>query len=185
MSSLSFYAANEDFVPIIEFVLKAGFTVYEQSSRDRGLRTYKTVDEVYEDYSRVTVNRVLYLTLYHPSMGGQVGIERTELNPGLEHTFRYDVEVWGLMQLHCGTVHDECIEPSYTAHNTKKRAQLWADTITRLGGYEDWDWMQTEKLSRALRYHIRKLAVSKHGSRPILPRAARLHTKSKFKMLEI
>jgi hypothetical protein len=99
-------------------------------------------------------------------MGGQVTIKRGELNPVMEHTFRYDVE------------------HSYTAHNTEKRALSWQSGYPRLGNYSDWDWKQTEKLSRALRYHIKKLSISKHEARPILPRAASLHADGKFKLRE-
>lgn len=90
-----------------------------------------------------------------------------------EHSFRYRVSGWGLIQLYLGGMNEneKTLIHSYTNHNSEKRAIKWQETSPEMGRADKWDWQEVNKVSRNLNSYIRKLSVSKIGSRPILENA--------------
>lgn len=89
--------------------------------------------------------------------------------------FRYECEGWGLIQLdYGGPVRGQELRWTHTNHNTAARAAVWAATIPRLGEPAAWDWAAITKGSSRLNRRIRRMAVGKIGSHPVLPHAHRL-----------
>src|SRR5206468_9629742 len=101
---------------------------------------------------------------------------RVDLLPGVlaDATFRYCYEGWGLIQLYYGgPVGTQELRWSHTNHNTQKRTSAWAATTRRLGDPSEWNWAAVTSASGRLNRAVRRMAVSKIGSHPVLPHAAR------------
>src|SRR5262249_7140605 len=106
---------------------------------------------------------------------------RIEFLPGVAAgaTFRYTCEGWGLVQLlYGGLFGPHELRRSHTNHSTQKRAATLAATIPPLatipglGSPFAWDWPMVTSASGKLTRAIRRLAVDKVSSRPVLPHAA-------------
>ena len=67
---------------------------------------------------------------------------------------------------------------SHTNHNSEKRAVKWQKTYPEMGKAEEWNWQEVNKVSRQLNSHIRKRAVSKIGTRPVLENANNIITQN-------
>jgi hypothetical protein len=164
---LSFYAVDEDWSAIVEAVFGLGlFRVFEANSApDCELREFHAPEEA--------VSRRLMLFVI--GEGPEPLARRIEFLPGLagDATFRHTCEGWGLIQLDFGGPFgpDE-LRWSHTNHNTQKRAAAWAEVITRLGDPAAWNWPAVTSASGKLNRVIRRMAVGKIGSHPVLPRAA-------------
>jgi hypothetical protein len=89
-------------------------------------------------------------------------------------TSREAVTGWGLIQLYLGGLSQRGLVHSHTNHNSEARARKWSDTIGNLGAVDAWDWKAVTSASRRLNARIRRHAVSKVGSRPVLEGAFRL-----------
>src|SRR2546426_11648858 len=88
-------------------------------------------------------------------------------------TFRWTIEGWGLITMQLGGSSLVGLVASHTNHNSAERARKWEQTLNRtLGSVSAWDWPEVSRVSRRLNRQIRKLAVSKVGSRVVLPDAA-------------
>jgi hypothetical protein len=169
--SLSFYAVGDDHRAVLTAAFDSGaFRVFEAYSEpDRPLREFDTVDVVPDLPSG------RFLMLYAVGSGPEPVVRRIDLRPGAldDATYRYSCEGWGLIQLHLGGVFGgRELRWSRTAHNTEKRAAAWAAASPRLGDPALWDWASVTKLSGRLNRVIRRMAVTKLGARPVLPRAA-------------
>jgi hypothetical protein len=170
--NLDFYAAGDDKTAVLSAVFELGlFRVLEACSEpDRTLREFHAATEV----PRGPGGRLL--ELYVPGSGPEPVDTRIDLKPGAlgDATFRYRCDGWGLIQLHFGVFSNQQLAWSHTNHNTEKRASAWARTVQRLGDPAEWDWAAVTSASGRLNRVIRRMAVSKIGSHPVLPQAAQV-----------
>ena len=172
MPNLDFYAAGDDWSAVVETGFDLGwFRVFESDSElDRELREFHTATEVPDN------RQGRHLALFVIGSGPDPVERRIDLLPGVhpDATFRYCCEGWGLIQLdHGGATGTQELRWSHTNHNTEKRASAWSATLSRLGDPADWDWAAVTSASGRLNRAIRRMAVSKIGSHPVLPHAAR------------
>ncbi|WP_326557307.1 hypothetical protein [Micromonospora sp. NBC_01796] len=171
MPNLDFYAVADDWLAVLEAVFGLGlFRVLESDSApDRELREFQTAAEVLES------PRGRSLALFVVEAGPEPMAKRIEFLPGVagDATFRYTCEGWGLVQLYYyGPLGTRQLRWSHTNHNTQKRAAAWARTTSRLGDPAAWNWPAVTSASNKLNRIIRRMAVSKIGSHPVLPHAA-------------
>jgi hypothetical protein len=181
MPNLDFYAAGEDYEPIVNFVLtEERFRVFESYSRpDQALVEIKSFEHFREHFSLELNGRntLILLQLFAAGGSGEPLFRRIELKQGAmgNAKFRFACEGWGLIQLQFALPKQQMLRPSHTNHNSEKRAIAWAGTFQdRLGSPTKWAWKEIERASRQLNTFIRKLSVEKVGSRPVLPNALQL-----------
>lgn len=172
MPNLDFYAADDDWSAVLDAVFDSGmFRIFESDSEpDRELREFHAASEVPDGPEG------RHLSLFVIGSGPGPMVKRVDLVPGVlaGATFRYCCEGWGLVQLYYGgAVGTEELRWSHTNHNTEKRALAWVTTLQRLGDPSAWDWAAITSASSRLNRVIRRMAVSKIGSHPVLPHAAR------------
>ena len=181
MSNCDFYAARDDMLSVLEFICADGdFRIFEHSSEfGQELREFTSPQEIADTFDLGTCpgkhRFSALLSLYVPIASDAFNVRKIDLNPDScdGHTFRYEPNGWGLIQLYFGGVSERGLHHSHTNHNSEKRAKKWETTYAdELGSVDAWDWKTLSKVSGRLRYHIRnRLAVEKHGSRPVLPSA--------------
>lgn len=117
------------------------------------------------------------MQLYTPAMGGTVRARRIALTPNAipGASYRFVSQGWGLIQVYFGELRDKTLKNSHTNHNSETRATTWAPTYAdEQDRVDDWNWSEVERISGRFNRQIRKLAVSKHGSRPVLRQAHEL-----------
>lgn len=169
--NLDFYAVDDDWSAVLETVFDLGmFRVFESNSElDRELREFHAPAEIPGGHQGRS------LALFAIGSGPGPIAKRIDFLPGVhpDATFRYCCEGWGLIQLHHGApVGAQELRWSHTNHNTEKRAAAWTATLPRLGDPAEWNWATVTSASGRLNRAIRRMAVSKIGSHPVLPRAA-------------
>jgi hypothetical protein len=169
--NLDFYAADNDWSTVLQIMFSLDvFRVFEAYSvPERELREFHGADEIPD------VRQVRDLALFVADSGPNPIARRIDLVPGAPEnaTFRYTCEGWGLIQLCRGeSVGEQELRWSHTNHNTEKRATSWAGTLERLGDPHDWDWAAVTRASGQLNRAVGRMAVSKIGGHPVLPRAA-------------
>lgn len=180
MPNLDFYAVGADFNAVLNYVFKeCGCRVFENYSRlGEEIAEFKSTTEVAARYP-IGICRgssaSVFLQLVPQSAADLFAIRRVALSPDVNegHTFRYAVAGWGLIQLYLGGEGPHGLVASHTNHNTEARARKWQGVHQELGSVEAWDWREVTLVSSGFNRFIRtKLAVSKTGSRPVLPNAA-------------
>ncbi len=181
MPNLDFYAADEDYDPIVSFVLsEPRFRLFESYSRpDQELVEIKSREHFRAHFSPELNGKgtSILLQLFTVGGGGEPLLRRIELKPGAlgNAKFRFACEGWGLIQLCFELPKQKVLRPSHTNHNSEKRALAWVGTYEdQLGSPTRWDWKEVERASRQLNTFIRRLSVEKVGSRLVLPTALRL-----------
>jgi hypothetical protein len=129
------------------------------------LREFYATDELLRAYPTHGL-----FQLHSPEMGAPWKARRVDFTAG---GFRYDCEGWGLIQLYLESAAKESsLSSCHTNHNSATRAANWEPTVgDRLGAAARWDFSATTRMSSRLNRFIKKLAVAKRGSRPILPQA--------------
>ena len=172
MPNLDFYATGDDWPAVLEAVFDLGlFRVFESYSEpDRELREFHAATDVPDGPSG------RHVALFVIGAGPDPIARRIDLLPGAlaDATVRYCCEGWGLIQLdYGGPIEAQELRWSHTNHNTQKRASAWSATLQRLGDPAEWNWAAVTRASGRLNRAIRRMAVSKIGSRPVLPHAAR------------
>ena len=176
MPNCDFYAAGSDFSDVLEFVFtRSGCQVFETYSPvGQELAEFTGFEQIAGRYplgiTRHTAPSVL-LALVPPSARRLVTKRRIDLESG---EMRYTLEGWGIIHLHLGGVGPKGLVHSHTNHNSEKRARAWAATAPHLAPVAAWDWKEVASASSRLNANIRRLAVSKIGSRPVLPQAAKI-----------
>ena len=181
MPNCDFYATREDHAELLDGLFAEGSCeVYELAS-DFGqpLQRFRSTAEVLAQFDRRHPGgrqwREVYLQLYVLGAGPPFVPRRVALDPKAcdGATFRYDAEGWGLVQLYLSTTagRDKRLENSHTNHNTLKRAEAWAGTVTDQGAVEDWDFARITAFSSRLNRQIRARGVAKAGGRVVLPGA--------------
>ncbi len=184
MPNCDFYATREDHAGLLDWLFAEGGCEVHQLASDfeRPLQRFRSSAEVLAQFERRYPNgrpwRQLHLQLYLPGAGPPFVPRRVTLNPAAcdGATYRYSAEGWGLVQLYLATASgdDTRLENSHTNHNSLKRAQTWADTVTDQGGVEAWDFAKITAFSSRLNRQIRARGVAKIGSRAVLPGALAL-----------
>ncbi|MBB5827445.1 hypothetical protein [Micromonospora carbonacea] len=171
--NLDFYAADADWLAVVEAVFELGlFRVFESDSEPGcELREFRAAAEA------AAAPRARHLELFVVGSGPEPTVSRIDLlaeAPG-DPTFRHCCEGWGLVQLHYGGPFGaQELRWSHTNHNSEKRAAAWAATVPRLGDPAAWDWPAVSRASGRLNRVIRRMAVSRIGAHPVLPHAGRL-----------
>ncbi|AUI58327.1 hypothetical protein B1H26_33205 [Amycolatopsis sp. BJA-103] len=172
MPNLDFYAVGDDWAAVLETVFDLGlFRVFESDSEPgRELSEFHAAAEVPGGRAGRS------LALFAIGSGPGPLAKRIEFLPGVhpDATFRYCCEGWGLIQLHHGWVSGtQQLRWSHTNHNSEKRAAAWSTTLQRLGDPAEWNWATVTSASGRLNRAIRRMTVTKIGSHPVLPNAAR------------
>jgi hypothetical protein len=165
MANLDFYAAGDDLRELVAYIFsETDIVVYESASEyDREVRQFRSVAEL-EAVFQLGAYRAGYLQLWSPSVMAHPVIRRVELNRVPGHTFRYDVEGVGLIQLYLDGIRDGVVYHTHYGHwneaGARARSTLPADAC---------DWRALVKLSGRIQRHIRRRrAVAKLYSLPIL-----------------
>lgn len=180
MPNIDFFATGADFIPILNYVFAESrcrvFESYSPPGQD--IAEFSSIDSIESRYAigvcAGTAPSVL-LELVPPESMGLCHIRRINLDPARcgGQTFRYVISGWGLIQLYLGGVGPHGLVNSHSNHFTAARARYWEPVDGgKRGAVESWDWRKTTRVSSALNRFIRKLALYKLGSRPVLPNAA-------------
>ncbi|GAB3960112.1 hypothetical protein [Micromonospora vulcania] len=171
---MDFYAAEDDWPAVLRTVFDLGlFRVFESDSRpDSELREFRTIDEV------APGRHGRHLMLLVVGAGPEPVVRRIDFAPGIsDATHRYECRGWGLIQLDYGGLFGaQELRWTHTNHNSEKRALTWAPTLPELGDPAAWDWPAVTSASSKLNRAIRRMAVNKIGSHPVLPHAAQVMT---------
>lgn len=173
MPNCDFYALAPDCEDVLRFVFQQpGWVLFELASEpDRPVRRFHSFEAFTRSFS--LCEKSLHFQLYAPEMRGSVVERRIDFKPGAVPgaTHRFATEGWGLIQLYFGVKGDRGLTASHTNHNSETRAGTWSSTIGDLGDPEAWDWLAVTRVSGRLCRYIRKRAVTKAWSRPVLPAA--------------
>jgi hypothetical protein len=182
MPNCNFYATPKDHEVLLHWLFEeATCRVFELASDfEQPLKEFRSTDEVISQFERTHSTGVnwhqIYLQLYVLGAAPPFVPKRISLNPEACNgaTFRYGAEGWGLVQLYLGAESKHGIEMSHTNHNSQKRAEVWASTITNMQEPSLWDFKKVTAFSSRLNRQIKKLSVAKVGSCLILPNAFKL-----------
>lgn len=181
MPNCDFYATPDDHASLLTWLFAEGTCeVYESYSEfERPLRRFSSPDEVLALFERRHPStdektRSVHLQLYVLGAGPRFSPCRVSLNP--EHcdgaTFRYRAEGWGLVQLYLESLWRGRLENSHTNHFSQKAAGAWTPVVPEASSEPNaWDFKRIHSFSSRLNREIRKRAVGKIGSRPVLPGA--------------
>jgi hypothetical protein len=176
MPSITFYAAGTDLHRILNYVFdRSGCRVFENYSPfGEGIAEFKSVDELSARYSLGECQGGApgaLLALVTKGASDLFEIQRIALRPEFceGHTFRYTIAGWGLIHLHLGGTGPHGLVSSNSNHFTAAGARQWVHTHSTLEPVEAWNWAEVASVSSALNRFIRKLAVFKIASRPVLP----------------
>jgi hypothetical protein len=169
--NLDFYAADDDWAAVVGtvFDLELFRVLQSDSIPGQDLREFHSAAEVREAGES-------HLMLFVVGAGPEPVARRIDLAPGVSDAgFRYTCEAWGLIQLcYGGFWKGSELRWTHTNHNSEKRATTWAQTMPEVGDPADWDWKAVTSASGKLNRAIRRMAVGKIGSHPVLEAAARL-----------
>jgi hypothetical protein len=176
MPNLDFYAAGSDRDAVVDLIFsQPGCRIFESYSRpSQDIVEFTSPDHLRAALRSEPVVGQDLMQIAPPQAPFQ--IRRFALRPELchGHTFRHTIEGWGLIQFHLGGTGPDGVIGSHTNHNSVARARAWEPTYPDWPGVEQWDWKSVAFVSSRLNRMIRKLAVAKIGSRPVLPSAAAL-----------
>ena len=168
MPRLGFYAAADDFLPVLEIAFEECRAFEDYSVPDEPLRSYWHPVQVRDAFQRQ--GDVFGLAFYSPAMKGPFTIERFHLAPETGNSWRERVGGWGLIHLDLKGLRDGRLPPSVTNHFSEKGARARA-LLSELPSIDAWDFREVARISRRINRRIASLAVGKSGSQPILPGA--------------
>jgi hypothetical protein len=175
MPNCDFYAMRDDHAKVLRFILEeTECQVFEKNSAPWAeIRQFHKVDQILNTFDEGLGLHKVLLNIYSPTMLGEFKFRRISLDQRKfgEGSFRYEAHGWGAIQLYLGGIHKDRLHSSHTNHNSEKRAIAWANTIHDLGPPEKWNWGEVTRISSRINRFIRKIAIEKQGSRPILPAA--------------
>jgi hypothetical protein len=171
MPNCDFYAMDQDVVQIVHFVFsQPGWVLYELSSRPQHeLRCFSDTEQLLQAFDLRT--KTEHFQLYAPEMQGRVYQKRIDVDePEPGNAFWHESRGWGLIQLYFVAVRDGRLRASHTNHNSERRARAWQPTYAEEpDSVDDWDWRAVHSTSGRLNRFIRGRAVSKSGTRAVLP----------------
>jgi hypothetical protein len=180
MPNCDFYATPEDHLGLLQWLFaEETCRVYELASVfGEPLRCFNSAEEVAtaSGWSARKQGTAALLQLYVLGAGPPFRARRIRLDPAAcgGATFRYEADGWGLVQLYLEVPRRDQLRNSHTNHNSQTRAQTWAHTVSQLGDPAQWDFARITSFSSRLNREIRKRAVARIGSRPVLPGALKL-----------
>jgi len=174
MPNLAFYAADTDLASVLEFAMaKAECEAFASYSvPGQPLTGFSSPAEVL-DVLHDAPAKSLGLMLYSPRMRGRFRTRRFELKArGSEpRSWRETIEGWGLIQLQLHDMFRDTLAPCHTNHNSEARARKWESTYPDWPPLAEWDFREVTSISRKINTHVHSLAVARHGSCPVLPKA--------------
>jgi hypothetical protein len=176
MPNCDFYAVDQDFAPILDFLFaQPGWVLVESASRhDQPVRRFHSTAEVFEAFD--LDHETAHLMLYAPETGGSIREHQVVFKPGAVRGAigRTDSGGWGLVEMYLAPGSAARVGRSHTNCNSKSRALPFEAAYgDRLGAVDDWDMDEVKRVSERLNRQIRRLGVRKEGSRPVLPSAAK------------
>jgi hypothetical protein len=182
MAQMDFYALREDIRSLFHFIFEeTDLEVFEMNSElDAALRHFRSFHDLDRAF-HLGVDKFgnaseTHLALWSPSVSAKPEPTLVNLDPRMEHHFRYTLEesATGLIVLHLGGDHEGMITESCCFH--------WNEAGARCKGAKDVDsirWSRLARISGKIQRHVRgKMAVAKvRGlARVVLPQAfASLH----------
>jgi hypothetical protein len=176
MPNCDFFATGDDHAKVLAFVFdELPVRVFESfSETGHDIREFRKPSEILDEPSLWSEANTALLELWPTAASSNV--VRSRINLGTlgygEGPFRFRLEGWGLIQLHLGTRDGARILSSHTNHNSEARALRSKTTgQPQLGHPNAWNWVEVARVSNKLNRHLRKEAVSKLGSRLVLPEA--------------
>jgi hypothetical protein len=178
MPNCDFYGLETDLAAVLEFVFqRSGCRIFESYSEyGNELREFSSVAHLQHHHVLGHCHGnapSILLSLLAGSAGKLVRDQIPRQLVREDEPKRFAAGGWGLIQLQLGGESPHGIIPSHTNHNSEKRAISWEQQYSDLwGSPSDWDWKLVESTSRRINTFIRKMAVGKNGSRPVLPSAA-------------
>jgi hypothetical protein len=177
MPNLDFYAVGPDLDAAVDVIFaQPGCRVFESYSEfGRDIVEFTSVTQLRAALSSEAfqgTGQQLLLQIALP--GAPFNIERISIDPKAcgGHRFRYCVEGWGLIQFYLGGLTIHGMVNSHTNHNSLARAKAWEPVIAGPQPVDQWNWKSVGGVSSRINRMIRKLAVGKLDSRPVLPAAA-------------
>lgn len=182
MPNCDFYAALEDHEQLLDWLFREGSCeiLESYSELEKPLTQFGSTGEVLKVFERryATGRQVdsVGLALYVIGSGPRPIIRRIALNPSScdGATFRFVAEGWGLIGLSLQSVSEIGLRCSNTNHNSRLRAEKWAQVSDLLGNPDVWDFAKVTSCSARINREIRKRAVDKIGGRVVLPGARSL-----------
>jgi hypothetical protein len=178
MPNCDFYGLESDLASVLEFVFcETGCRVFESySAYGRELLEFRSVADLRQRYvlGHCQGNAPSILLSLLPESAGELVRDQIPSHvvsaaaPG-----RFAAGGWGLIQLQLGGESPHGIVKSHTNHNSEKRAAAWEHQYgDAWGSPASWDWSLVASSSRRINDFVRKMAITKDGSRPVLPAAA-------------
>jgi len=183
MPNCDFYATLADHEPLLEWLFAENTcAVYELSSiGENPLRRFASAAEVLHEFERTYTTglpwHTVHLQLHANNSGPTPEPRRININPDAQarcgFRYRYAMEGWGLVQLYLSIPttrnNKRYLANSHTNHNSQKRAERWATNTDIMPDVPDaWDFKKVASFSSRLNREIRKRAVAKINSRPVL-----------------
>jgi len=185
MPNCDFYATLKDHEEILNILFEeSGCEIYETASDyEKPLKQFFNTSEILSEFNRTYPNgnkwSSVELHIYVLDCGFKFTTDKIKLNPeacdGFE--YRYSAKGLGLIQLYLEIPSNKGLRNSHTNHNTKKRALNWARTPEEIVDIELCDYKKITQFSSKLNRLIRKNALGKISSRPVLPGALEVWNK--------
>lgn len=187
--NFDFYSDRADALKILEFIFDdldmVLFDLYSDYGQE--INSYKSIADVSERLSKDASHSYSHFQVWAPRHRGSARFERIDLDPHRceGHTFRYRTHGFGLIQLYFSYPQKTGLNPSHIGHFDERGAFARQHSYP-LDEVTGWDWVEIQRSSRKLRYHIRKrLAVAKVSDtdlRDILPGALERFQQGLFRL---
>jgi hypothetical protein len=179
MPHCAFYAGGDDYRLIVDFVLtKTSCRIFEgRSLQNAPLLEFRSFAAL-EVLRRARGARAWpgSLSLWPIAANGAVRIRGEQYAANEKHpAWRFEqLEGWGVVQLMLTSPRKGCLSPSWTNHNSDRRASNWAATYPDMPGPDAWDFKAVNRESSRINRFIKKLSVGRRGTRFVLPGAQQL-----------
>ncbi|MBS1522362.1 MAG: hypothetical protein JST50_15285 [Bacteroidetes bacterium] len=171
-----FLLTKSDKVEILKFIFaETDLRIFDLSSEyGQKVSEYNSLEEITNKFDLVNGDKfACTFHLWSSLFDGEVIFNRVDLNPKScnGHTFRYDTNGWGLIQLFFGGLRNNLLYNSHIGHFNKAGAFAREGIPKFMGRADQWNWKEIEKASRKLKSQIQKLSITKIGAFDILPGA--------------
>ena len=167
-----FYANQEDFREVLEFIFKkTDLRVFDSYSE------YGQEMKEYFNAGEIDISNRLGLAFWKKEFSQNFNIEKIDLDPkrckGFTH--RYKITGWGVIFLDGNNVEGNILRNSRFGVNTLKRALLWQLNYPEMGDPNLWDWAEIEKTMRKIKYGLSsKMSKNAINRSPVLSKANEL-----------
>ena len=173
-----FFADKDDQVALLDYIFtETELQVFDLSSAyGEEVRQYRNSGEIRTALEGSGSNLTMF-QLWAPQHLGKAAIRKIELDPRRckGHTFRYETNGFGLIQLYLGGLSLAGLHRSYLGHFTEVGAAKSEGVGPHPGRVMDWDWKAIRSTSGKLKRHLQShLAVKTKNGFGILEGASRL-----------